>query len=402
MKISGNNKRGICKVFIFPLMVLLVACGGRNEGGKGSGENQVVPPSVSGEKVDHLVKLTNQEVAELKIQTVEVSRRFRDFILEVPAVVFPATNHISIISTPIDGQIGQILVQEGESVQKGEVLFRIQSLEYGNMISEYLQAVSEETFETSRLARLKQLVEQTISSQSDLDRALSDYQRAKTAVIAAVAKLKAVGVSDREIEAFRHAEKIDPTLKIYSPIQGVLDNRAVELGQSVNALERLAQVLDLSHVSIRGYASPDDARLIHVGDSVKISVRINDRMTRHAVVTSINPGLDENNRSVVVNILLATVDGWPKPGENLQLAIKTASQKEVITVPMEALTYDGNDPILFVYISESVYEKRIVKVSEIYDQYAVVEEGLKMGEKIASTQVFSLKALSRFDKIAEE
>lgn len=392
----------IATISLFGLLILGSSCGSKTEPQTKEQTSADAPPSVSGVKPENLVKLSAKEMAELKIKTIEVGSSALNYSIAVPGVVFPAPNHVSIISTPIDGRISRISAQEGQVIRQGQEIFCIESLEFGNMVSEYLQAVSEETFQTSRLQRLEQLVEQTISSKSELDRARSDFQRAKTSVIAAVSKLKAIGVPDKEINAFKTAESIDPTLKIHSPINGILDQRSVELGQSVNALQMLARVLDISHVLVRGYVSPEDARFIAAGDSVKISRRQNDQLAMKAVVTSINPGLDENNRSVVVNVLLATDQNWPKPGENLHLSIETASRTEVITIPMEALTYEGNDPIVFVQISELAYEKRKVDVQEFRDKYAVVRKGLEKNEKLASTQIFSLKALSRFDKIAEE
>jgi len=384
------------------LIVNLSSCGNKTQTAQRESAETDSPPSVSGVKPENLVKLSEKEITELKIQTIPVTSSLQKYSITVPGVVFPAPNHISIISTPIDGRISKISVQEGQQVRMGQELFSIESLEFGNMVSEYLQAVSEETFQTSRLQRMEQLVEQTISSKSELDRAKSDFQRAKTSVIAAVSKLKAIGVPDKEINAFKTAESIDPTLKIHSPISGVLDQRSVELGQSVNALQMLARVLDISHVLVRGYVSPEDARFISPGDSVKISRRQNDVFEMNAVVTSINPGLDENNRSVVINVLLETNESWPKPGENLHLSIVTLSRTEVITIPMEALTYEGNDPIVFVKISENVFEKRKVDVQEFRDKFAVIRKGLDKNEQLAMTQIFSLKALSRFDKIAEE
>jgi cobalt-zinc-cadmium efflux system membrane fusion protein len=391
----------ITQFLVISFALLIYSCGSKNQATQET-TNSDTPPSISGVKAADLVKLNEKEKGELKIQVQPVSSAIQNYRITVPGVVFPAPNHISIISTPIDGRVSKILVQEGQSVRVGQELFSIESLEFGNMVSEYLQAVSEETFQSSRLQRLEQLVEQTISSKSELDRARSDFQRAKTSVIASVSKLKAIGVPDKEINAFRTAESIDPTLKIHSPISGVLDQRTVELGQSVNALQNLARVLDISRVLVRGYVSPEDARFINPGDSVNISRRQNDSFTMKAVVTSINPGLDENNRSVIVNVLLPTANNWPKPGENLHLAIQTSSQTEVLTVPMEALTYEGNDPVVFVQISDLVFEKRKVDVQEFRDKYAVVRKGLKKTEHIAVTQIFSLKALSRFDKIAEE
>ena len=71
-------------------------------------------------------------------------------------------------------------------------------------------------------------------------------------------------------------------------------------------------------------------------------------------------------------------------------------------MPMEALTYEGNDPIVFVQKSDLIFEKRKIEVPEFRGKYAVVRKGLDKNEKIAVSQVFSLKALSRFDKISEE
>lgn len=387
---------------LLSFLLIISSCGNQTETAQKEKSGSDTPPSISGVSPENLVKLSEKELAELNIQTIPVTSTMQKFSISAPGMVFPAPNHISIISTPIDGRISKILVQEGQSVRKGQEMFSIESLEFGNMVSEYLQAVSEETFQSSRYQRLEQLVEQTISSKSELDRAKSDFQRAKTSVIAAVSKLKAIGVPDNEINGFKTAESIDPTLKIHSPINGIMDQRSVELGQSVNALQMLGRVLDISHVLVRGYVSPDDARFIVAGDSVKIMRRQNDSFRMQAVVSSINPGLDENNRSVIINVLLATNENWPKPGENLHLSILISSPVEVITVPMEALTYEGNDPIAFVQISESVFEKRKLDVQEFRDKYAVVRKGVNKDEKIAVSQVFSLKALSRFDKIAEE
>ena len=392
----------IVPICLFGLLILGSSCGSKTETKAKEQTSADSPPSVSGVKPENLVKLSAKEMAELKIQTIEVSSSALNYSIAVPGVVFPAPNHVSIISTPIDGRISRISAQEGQVIRQGQEMFSIESLEFGNMVSEYIQAVSEETFQTSRFQRLEQLVEQTISSKSELDRAQSDFQRAKTSVIAAVSKLKAIGVPEKEINAFKTAESIDPTLKIHSPISGIMDQRSVELGQSVNALQMLARVLDISHVLVRGYVSPEDARFISAGDSVKIMRRQNDTFEMRAVVTSVNPGLDENNRSVVVNILLATNQNWPKPGENLHLSIETSSKIEVISVPVEALTYEGNDPIVFVQIDESTFEKRKVDVQEFREKYAVVRSGLDKNERLAATQIFSLKALSRFDKIAEE
>lgn len=392
----------ILKMLIVALVLLIVSCkNDKNKGNEPVAQNEL-PPSLREAKTEVvLVQLSEKEKNELAIQVIKVSSNFVDYDVNAPGVVFPAPEHSSIISTPINGQVIRMNVHEGDWVNKGQEMFRIQSLEFGNLISEYLQAQAEESFQTNRLLRLKQLVEETISSESELDRATAEFQRAVASAKSAFAKLRAVGVLPKEIDLFRDAKDFDPTLKIYSPINGVVEKNFIELGQSVNALENLSRVLDTRQVLIRGYVSPNDAALISAGNRVTISKR-EQNFSMPGTISSINPGLDETSRSVIVNILTTTTDGWPKPGENLRLAITSETKKEIIAIPVEALTYDGNLAVVFVRKTDNTFEKRPIVVDEVRDQYIFVSSGLAVGEDVAVTKVFSLKALSRFDIISEE
>ncbi len=397
-------KKSCIILIVIGITMLLSSCGTEEKQASNSESQKIeLPPSLKiNDESNTLIQLSDKEQAELTIKTIEVTRSFINYSVLAPGVVFQAPNHASIISTPINGQIHELYKYEGDWVRKGEVLFEIQSLEFGNLVSEYLQAHAEEHFQTNRLTRLKQLVEETITSANELERATSEYDRALASSRAANSKLKAVGVSDDEIKSFTEAGSIDPVLKIYSPIDGVIEKNFVELGQSVNALENLSRVLDTREVLIRAYLSPDDARLITVGDSVLVSKRETQENLLAATITSINPGLDENSRSVIANIIVPTSGGWPKPGENVRLSVVTSSQKEIIAIPVEALTYDGNQAVVFVKKGNGIYEKRAIEVSEIRDQFVFVNSGIENGQEVAVSNVFSLKALSRFDIISEE
>ena len=398
------DMKNIILLMVIGFTGLFVACNSANQKtGPEINVQKELPPSLKqADENTKLVQLSEKEQNELNIQAIAVENNFIDYTVSAPGVVFPAPNHGSIISAPINGQIRRMNKFEGEWVRKGELLFEIQSLEFGNLVSEYLQAFAEERYQTNRLSRIKQLVEETITSKSELEKATAEFDRASASSRASYSKLKAVGVSDKEIKSFTEFQNIDPVLKISSPIDGVIEKNFIELGQSVNALENLSRVLDTRDVLIRAYLSPDDARMIVVGDSVSVSKREKQESSIKATITSINPGLDENSRSVIANIIVPTKNGWPKPGENVRIDIATSSQKEIIAIPVKALTYDGNDPVVFVKREKGVYEKRFIKVSEIRPQSVFVESGLNKGEEVAVSNVFSLKALSRFDSIAEE
>ncbi len=389
-------------VILFSAFLLLFSCQSGKAPEIDESQNELPPSLLPGSKAISLVRLSEKEQNELNIETVKVNSGFIDYSVSAPGVVFSAPEHASAISTPINGQVSRINKYEGDRVRKGELLFQIQSFEFGNMVSDYLQAYAEEQFQTNRLNRLKQLVKETISSESELERAMAEFQRATVSAKAAYSKLKAVGVADHEIKQFVQATEFEPELRIYSPIEGVVEQIFVEQGQSVNALEKLSRVLDTRVVLIRGYHSPDDARLMNAGDSVTILKRENQEILLKAVISSMNPGLDENSRSVVSNILVKTVNGWPKPGENVRLDVVISSQKQIIAIPIESLTYDGNQPVVFVQHEPGIFEKRPIDVAEIRDKFVFLNSGLSDDQEIAVTKVFSLKALSRFDIIAGE
>lgn len=365
---------------------------------------QAVPPSVdrTAEPGAVLVKLNPEEANELKIPLETITSQVRKYTLTAPGTVNPAPNHIGIISAPVDGRVVSLPIQEGEKVKKGQVILELESLTFGTLVADYLQALAEVDLQTSQLQRMEKLDEKRIISESELEKTKADHIRALASVNAAYARLKTVGVSDNEISAFKSTDRINPRLRIHAPINGVIDKHTVELGQAVTANESLATVLSLDLVLIKAYLSPEDGTLVNPGDSVRISRRLVTEEPLHAVVTTINPGLDETNRSVVVNILMKQNTPLLKPGDNIRTDITTTSPVEVITVTMDAVTYNNNDPVVFVKVSDNTYEMRKIRIKEISNGFALVTNGLSAGELVATGQVFSLKALSRFNLIAEE
>ncbi len=121
-----------------------------------------------------------------------------------------------------------------------------------------------------------------------------------------------------------------------------------------------------------------------------------------ARIGSINPSLDAENKSVVVNVLMPSENGWPMPGNLVNMHIVHQRTIPEMTVPLSAVQYEGNRPAVFVKLSPDAYEKRFIEIGRVDQDYAVVNAGLSPGEHVAITQVFNLKAISRFEQYGEE
>jgi len=393
--------------FTFLLIPFLVfgACGENTD----EDSNSVapgVPPSLSNGDGQTIVELTNEQADVLNIDHYTVSLESFSFEIGAPGQVYGAPEKISVVSAPINGRIARIFVHEGERVEMGDPLLELESLEFANLVADYLEARAEIAYQEQQVERLQVLTEERISPQRTLERAQADLFRAQTTLSASIARLRAVGLNDSVMEQW-NPRTSDPNsrLTVYAPISGVLNRHLIELGESVNAYEELLDIIDNSEVLVRGFVSPADAPFIREGSSLIIAERTDGEdygaQRIEAVVTSVNPALDETNKSIVLNTIVETRNGWPIVGQNVRLRYSAEHNGNMISIPLSAVQYDGSDATVFVQVSPLTYEKRPVLINRMTDEYAIIESGLKEGERIATTQVFSLKALERFEKYAD-
>jgi cobalt-zinc-cadmium efflux system membrane fusion protein len=293
-------------------------------------------------------------------------------------------------------------VHEGQAVRKGDLLMELESLEFANFVSDYLQARAEKLYQANQLERINLLVEKKISPQRTLEKVQADYSRALAAEQAARTRLLSVGVKNSQIATWDAGSLDQPNLKFYAPIRGVVTEHKVDNGQAVGNYEEIMTIIDLDEVMIQGYASPEEGSLIIPGDSVEITLKDFPGKKLLATVTTINPKLDLLNKSVTINVISKTIDKWPLPGQNVRLNVQVTTAEPVIFVPISAIEYEEELPAVFVRLSVTKFEKRFIRLQKITNQAAIVESGLKGDEEIAISQVFSLKALSKFEEFGEE
>jgi cobalt-zinc-cadmium efflux system membrane fusion protein len=161
-------------------------------------------------------------------------------------------------------------------------------------------------------------------------------------------------------------------------------------------------IIDLEKVLIKGYASPEDGSLIKPGDPVEITQKDFQDQKLLSVVTTINPALDPINKSITINVITKSLKQWPRPGQNVRLNITVTTSEPVISVPLSSIEYEGDLATIFVQLDPNTYEKKYIKVRRLTGEAAIVESGLNGNETIAISQVFSLKALSKFEEFGEE
>lgn len=390
-------------LFTTLVLVLLAGCGAPDAPDTRTPDTIEPPPSLQPESATtRLIKLTERQRAELEVQTWTVALESATFSLRIPGEVVASPEHYAEVSAPISGRVARIMVHEGERVRQGDVLLEMESLGFADLVADYLEATAELTYAESEQSRLSQLVERGISPVRVLEKARAELSRAETRVSATWSRLRAVGVTEAEMESWSTTSRERPVLRILAPISGILDQHNVDTGKAVDENESLLTIIDPSNVLVRGFAPPEDASLMQPGGSVVIRPRQESGVSVESVITTVNPSVDAENRSVVINIRTAARNGWPRPGESVQVMVQATSPQPVLSVPLEAIQYDGQEAMVFVAHDATTFEPRPVSLLRLNESTAFVESGLEAGEAVAITQVFTLKALSRYDLFGEE
>ena len=305
------------------------------------------------------------------------------------------------MSAPINGIVVKINAHEGDQVKKNEVLLELESLEFANLVADFLTAVSEADYQKEQYERTLQLYNQKIKSEKELDKSEVDFRRSETSVQASIARLRAVGITDNEINNWEKNQKSHPHLPIRSPINGVITEHLIDMGQAVESYQKMGMIINNRKVMIKGFVAPEDGSFIKAGDKIYLNMRETDNTALITEVHNLVPVLDEENRSITINSFYSNPPFWLKPGQNVRMQVEVSTSMPVIYIPLKAIQYEGDKAAVFVKIDEKKYENRIIHTDRLAGEYAIVKDGLEEGNEVVITQVFALKALSKYGEFAE-
>jgi membrane fusion protein, heavy metal efflux system len=207
-------------------------------------------------------------------------------------------------------------------------------------------------------------------------------------------KLFALGVTAQEVAAL--PDQPETSLRrqeVLAPMSGRIVERKVELGAIVgrdNLETELFVIADLDRVWVELAISPEDAPLVRNGQTVSVAAR---GITEKAegMVIFISPMLDKNTHSARVVAEIDNNAGVWRPGSFVTAAIAFGEQSVPLAVPVGAVqTMDGG-PVAFVRTAEG-FQRRQVVLGQSDDRAIEVVSGLHLGETIAVTNTFLLKA----------
>jgi cobalt-zinc-cadmium efflux system membrane fusion protein len=352
-------------------------------------------PGAGEEKHDQAtVKLSEKQVDAGKFAVSEVQGGMLGKRITVPGSIVPSGDHVARVAVRLLGTVAELRKRLGDTVQAGEVVAVIESREVADAKSEYLAARLVFDLQQTLFNRSTRLFEGKVLSENDFLRARTTFEDARVKIEIARQKLFALSLTAEQIEAL--PQQPVETLRrqeLKAPIAGRVAERRVELGSLVGreGLEsELFVIVNLNVVWADLAVPPSELASIHEGQQITIAAGTGGEPSS-ATIMFVSPLLDKDTRAARV---VASVDNaalkW-RPGSFITAEIPTDEAPATITVPKTALQSLKGDTVVFVRTAEG-FEARKVSIGRQDARLAEVVAGLAAGERIATSNTFTLKA----------
>jgi membrane fusion protein, heavy metal efflux system len=205
------------------------------------------------------------------------------------------------------GRIVEIRARLGDSVQKDQVLMRVQSADVAGAYSDYQKAVADEQLAATQMERAQLLYAKGAISLNDLQVAQDTDAKAKVDVKTTAEKLRVLGSPNLD----------QPTgiVDIRAPVSGVITDQQVTNAAGVPGLgsPNPFTISDLSTVWIICDVFENDLASVHLGEKADILLTAYPDQTFTGIISNIGAILDPNIRTAKVRLEVRN-PGLMRPG----------------------------------------------------------------------------------------
>ncbi|MGC3948630.1 MAG: efflux RND transporter periplasmic adaptor subunit [Chryseolinea sp.] len=311
-------------------------------------------------KLEDEISKENPQAATVKAKEVVVKElqpsKFEHFVQTQGMI---ESNENIQVSTKMPGVVTEVFVQEGQDVRKGQTLAQVDnSLILRNI--EELKASLE--LAKTVYDRQKNLWDQKIGTEVQ-------YLQAKNSKESLEKRLAALNEQNEQT-------------RIKSPINGVVDQVTVKIGQNIMPGAPAVRVVNNSDLKVKAQVS--EAYVLNIKKGDKVLVTVSDlKRDIEAKVTFVGRSIDQLSRTFTVE---AKVTGNNDLRANMSVVLKVVYQSfpSALTVPVNVVQEVNSEKVVYVAQERDghvVAAKKEVVVDGVFDGKAQIQ-GLTAGDKI--------------------
>ncbi len=288
------------------------------------------------------------------------------------------------IAPEVSGEIISLLIEEGDSVAKGQTLVKIRPDTWQSQLDRAEAGLSQQraNLEQSRasLSRAKatfiraeadyqrqdRLHNEKVISDSDWQLVQQNYEIAKNDVTSAEQNVEASRFIINSTEAsLKEAQENFRKTAVQSPMKGVVSKLIVKNGERVVGTATMTgtemlRIADLSKMEVRVNVNENDIVRVHLGDTAIIDVdayAVQNKTFKGIVTLIANTAKDKTSADAITEFevrilvlsssyqdLVKAGNKFPfRPGMTASVDIMTMRKDNVLSVPLAAVTTRGSE-----------------------------------------------------------
>jgi cobalt-zinc-cadmium efflux system membrane fusion protein len=351
---------------------------------------------------ERTIVLSKEAIEKINLKYVTAEIKPLNGFIKVPAVIITNQNNEALVGSLIQGRVHKVFVNVGDYVKTGQVLMQIEGLEIGQLKGNYLKAKANLDFAEQEYKRQKTLFEQNVGSQKNYLTAKAEYEKALAEFNAEDKKIHSVGLSHEDIENINGNEHTSGLLTIKSPIDGIIVERNVVIGQFVETNTNAFRIINTNSVWADGQIYEKDILKISGKPTIEFFSSSIPNQTFKGKVIYIGQVVDEHTRTIKIRAEIQNTASKLKPNMFGEMLIPISSEAKGIVIPSESVIKDNNESYVFVVENDSTFRKQIVQIGVELNQMVEVIKGLKPGDKVVTKGAFFLKSEMMKESLGEE
>jgi len=262
------------------------------------------------------------------------------------------------VLTRVQGEVVELLVEEGDRVLHGQALAR---LDGERLRLDMLAAKANLNKARKEFDRYSDLAERGLVSESMFDGLKYDV-----AALQATYELKKLNYDYSEIRA---------------PISGVVSSRDIKVGQNISANNVAFRITDTTELV--AYLQIPQAELVKfaAGHSAKLRVDSMPDTEFAATIARISPTIDTRNGTFRATAFVDNKDGYLVPGMFARFTVSYEKHEDVLTVPGNAIVEEDDEMTVYV-VADGEVTRRIVTTGISANGQVEILSGLAEEEEI--------------------
>ena len=359
-------------------------------------EKKESAPDEDSQESDHhedesLVKLTDDQIKGMGLQVQTVQPGHMILVLSTRGKIILDPDRLAHIVPKISGIAKEARKNIGSYVKEGELLAFLESQDIADLKAAYLTAMSREKLTSSILEREGRLYQKGVSAAQDFFNAQNAYEEAHVQLQLAMHKLRALGLTNEEIQNLAHQRDSNLRLyPIYAPLDGTVIMRHITPGEYIENTATIYEIANFNHVWVEAGIYPKDLHHVREGQMVEV-IHPETQQKAQARLIYVSPIIANETIAAKAIAFLDNPHGIWRPGAFVQVNIATDHISCPLLIAKEAIQkMEGKDCAFAA--TEKGFEKRELQLGRSDQHQIEVLSGLLPGEQYVAKRSFLLKA----------